>query len=104
MSWNLVSFPAIAPRRRLVATTIMYGLSLAIRFTSATGEEIEIPPQAIQSANPAAIMIRDGTQLFHDRPPRSAQPVGFTSWLLSSRGCRAACESPVAMPGCSSLP
>ena len=27
---------------------IMYGLSLAVRFTSATGEEVEIPAQSVQ--------------------------------------------------------
>jgi hypothetical protein len=105
MSWNSVSSLAIAPRRRLVATAIMYGLSLAVRFTSATGEEIEIPPQAIQSANPmSTILISDGAQLFHDWPLRPAQPIGFPRWLLSSRGCRAACESPGAMSSCSSPP
>ena len=50
MTWkNFVSRLAIAPRRRLVATAIVYGLSLAVRFTSATGEEVEIPAQSLQT-------------------------------------------------------
>ena len=53
MIWkNFVSRLAIAPRRRVVATALMYGLSLTVRFTSATGEEVEVPAQAAQSANP----------------------------------------------------
>ena len=104
MTWkNFVGPVKLVPRRRMAASAIMYGLSLAVRFTSATGEEIEIPPQAIQSAGPGTIMISDGAQLFHDRTPRPAQPIGFPSWLLSP-SCRAGCESPVAMPGCSAPP
>ena len=97
MSWNLVGFPAIAPRRRLVATAIVYGLSLAVRFTSATGEEIEIPPRAVQSLN-------DGAKLFNDWPLKPVQPIGSPRWLLDSKGCDAACQSPAAMPSCSSPP
>ena len=103
MVWNFVSSLSVAPRRRLVATAIVYGLSLAVRFTSATGDEIEIPPQAMQSANPmSSIMINDGAQLFRVWPLKPAQPIGFSRSLLSSRGCRAACESPMA--SCSSSP
>ena len=45
-SRTLISLLAIVPRRRIAATTIMYGLSLAVRFTSATGEQMEIPAGA----------------------------------------------------------
>src|SRR5207248_10079853 len=34
---------AITSRRRVVASAVIYGLSLAVRFTSATGEEVEVP-------------------------------------------------------------
>jgi hypothetical protein len=105
MVWNFVSSLAIAQRRRTVATAIVYGLSLAVRFTSATGDEMEIPPQAVQSANPmSSIMINDGAQLFRDWPLRPNQPSGFPRWLLSSRGCRAACGNPMTMRSCSSPP
>ena len=47
MTWkNIVALPAIAPRRRIIATALVYGLSLTVRFTSATGEEVEIPSLA----------------------------------------------------------
>jgi hypothetical protein len=105
MSWNLVSALAIAPRRRVVASTIVYGLSLAVRFTSATGEEVEIPPQAVQSLSPmTSIMVSDGTQLFNSWPPKPAHLVGSSRWVLGSRGCDAACQSPMATPSCSSPP
>ena len=49
---NFVSRLAITSRRRVLATALVYGLSLAVRFTSATGEEMEIPAQSAQSAHP----------------------------------------------------
>jgi hypothetical protein len=103
---NFVSSLAIAPRRKVVATALVYGLSLAVRFTSAAGEETEIPPQAVQGANPVtSIMINDGAQLFKDWPLKPAQPIAFhRGWSLGSRACRAARESPTAMPSCPSPP
>jgi hypothetical protein len=104
MSWKFVNLPAIAPRRRLAATAIVYGLSLAVRFTSATGEEMEIPPQAVQSANPVnSIIFNDSPQLFGGWPLKRAQPIGSPHWLLGPRSCRA-CESPMMLPACSSAP
>jgi len=98
---NLVSSLAIAPRRRLVSTAIVYGLSLAVRFTSATGEETEIPPQAVQHSNlMTSIMINDGGQLFYKNLPIAFQ----RGWSLGSRGCGAACENPITMRSCSSPP
>ena len=105
MTWNFVNSLAIAPRRRLVATAIVYGLSLAVRFTSATGEEMEIPPQSVQRLDPmTSIVINDGAQLFNDWPLKPAQSIGSPRWLLGSKGCYAACESPMATPSCSSPP
>ena len=76
---NFVSLLAIVPRRRVVATTIVYGLSLAVRFASATGEEVEIPAQSVQRTNPAmSIMTKDGAQLpYADWVPNAAQPIIF---------------------------
>jgi hypothetical protein len=75
MSWNFVSSLAIAPPRRFVAAAIVYGLSLAIRFTSATGEEVEIPTQSLQGINPVmSITTGHGAPLPHaDWDPNSAQ-------------------------------
>jgi hypothetical protein len=99
MAWkNFVSPIAIRPRRKVVATAFVYGLSLAVRFTSAAGEEIEIPAYAARGTNPmTSIMINDGAQIFYkDWPPRSAQPIALhRGWPLASRGCRSACEGPM---------
>ena len=53
MIWkNFVTPLAITSRRRVVASALIYGLSLAVRFTSAAGEEVEIPAQTPQRAHP----------------------------------------------------
>ena len=76
---NFVSLPAIAPRRRVVAAALVYGLSLAVRFTSATGEVVEIPAQSVQRTNPVmSIMTKNGAQLpYADWGPNAAQPIFF---------------------------
>ena len=80
MIWkNFVSLVAIASRRKLTATTLVYGLSLAVRFTSATGEEVEIPAQSVQRTHPVmSIMAKDGAQLpYADWVPNAARPIIF---------------------------
>jgi hypothetical protein len=83
MSRNFVNSLAIAPRGRLVATAIVYGLSLAIRFTSATGEEVEISAQSLQGINPVMSNTGgDDAQLPHaDRGTNSAQSLVPSSRL-----------------------
>ena len=95
MIWNnFVSLIAITSRRRAVATAIVYGLSLAVRFTSATGEEVEIPAQSVQRTNPVmSIMTKDGAQLpYADWVPNAAQPIFFRHrgplWMSSMSSCR----------------
>jgi hypothetical protein len=93
MDWKNL---AVAPRRRAVATALVYGLSLTVRFTSSTGEEA--PAQATQSTNPmTSIMINNGW------PPKPAIPVALRGWPLGPRNCRAACEGPAlisSLPNC----
>jgi hypothetical protein len=74
---NYVGFLAIAPRRRGVATALMHGLSLAIRFTSPTGERVEIPPQPVQTANPIiSITTKDAAQLpYAESSPNIGHPI-----------------------------
>jgi hypothetical protein len=96
MIWkNFVNRLAITSRRKGVATALVYGLSLAVRFTSATGEEVEIPAQSAQRTHPViSIMTKAGPQLpYQDWGANSAQPIVFRhGWPLSSGGCRPACE------------
>jgi hypothetical protein len=92
MTWDkCVALLASATRRKVIATALVYGLSLSVRFTSAAGEEVEIPPQAI--------MANDGAQIIRlTLPSESAQPIAlYRGWPVGSRGCGAACEGPMAM-------
>jgi hypothetical protein len=92
MTWkNLVNPLAITSRRRLVASAILYGLSLSIRFTSATGEEVEIPPQSAARAQPIFSSLKEDVQ----RPwgPKFARPIFFRHGWPPSGACRAGCES-----------
>jgi hypothetical protein len=76
---NFVSRLAITSSRRGLATAVVYGLSLAVRFTSATGEEVEVPPQSAQRTHPLiSIMTRDGSRLpYEDWGRKSVQSVVF---------------------------
>jgi hypothetical protein len=76
---SLVSRLAITSQRKGVATAVVYGLSLAVRFTSAAGEEVEIPPQSAERAHPLiSIMTRDGSGLpYQDWSRKPVQPIVF---------------------------
>jgi hypothetical protein len=96
-SKTFVTVLAIAPRRRLVATTIVYGLSLAIRFTSATGEEVEIPTQFLKRTNPAmSIMINDRAPLPYADwgGPNAHEPFSFPHGGSRRASSMASCSSP----------
>lgn len=88
MIWkNFANRLAILTRRRGLAAAVVYGLSLSVRFTSAAGEEVEIPPQPAQRAHSLiSIMTRDGSRLpYQDWSPRAAQPIVFRhGWPPSS--------------------
>jgi hypothetical protein len=101
MAWkNLIGPYAITSRRRVVASALVYGLSLTVRFTSPTGEETENPAQAAQTASPMlSIMIKDGVPIPGDWRPKPAHSIVFQRSLpLSSRSCRTACERPMPIP------
>ena len=95
ISKNFVSRLAVTSRRKALVTALVYGLSLSVRFTSAAGEEVEIPAQFPQrAAHPMiSIMAGNGTQLpYQDWSLKSARPIVFRhGWSMSS-----------ATPGCSS--
>ncbi|MGY2904168.1 hypothetical protein ACVWVY_003189 [Bradyrhizobium sp. URHC0002] len=101
MIWkNIVKAHSIAPRRRLVATALVYGLSLSIRFTSATGEQVEIPAQSLQRARPVmSIMMGANLRLSHeDWAANAPQPIVFrTGWPLGPRAAARGCESSMPM-------
>jgi hypothetical protein len=79
-------------RRRGLATAVVYGLSLAVRFTSAAGEEVEMPAQSVPRTRPVISIITGvGPRLpYEGWGMSSAQPIVFRpGWLLGSSGCRA---------------
>lgn len=100
MAWkHCVALLAIVPQRRAIATALVYGLSLSVRFTSATGEEVEIPTLATTS-----IVTRDGDPLLRDGWSfRSRDPIALQlTRSMTSRGCHASCERPTTpAPDCS---
>jgi hypothetical protein len=101
MAWkNLIGPCAITSRRRVVASALMYGLSLTVRFTSPTGEETENPAQAARTASPMlSIMIKDGVPIPGDWRPKPAHSIVFQRSLpISSRSCHTACERPMPIP------
>ena len=98
MAWkNLIGPYAVTSRRRVVASALMYGLSLTVRFTSPTGEEMENPAQAASSM--LSIMIKDGVPIPGDWRPKPTHSIVFQRGSpLSSRSCRTACERPMPIP------
>jgi hypothetical protein len=101
MNWKrCVALLAIVPRQRIIATALVYGLSLSVRFTSATGEQVEIPTLAT-----ASIMTSDETpRSYNGWPLRPTEPIALQlGWPLAPRRCQAACERPTSvalMPNC----
>jgi hypothetical protein len=97
MIWKNLGPVAITSRRRVVTSAVVYGLSLAVRFTSAAGEEIEVSAQAAQRAHAMlSIMINDGGQIPQKNwLTRVAQPLAFRDWPSAT-------ASP--MPGSSTQP
>ena len=103
MAWkNFIGPNAITSRRRVIASALMYGLSLTVRFTSPTGGEAENPAQAAQGVSPmSSIVINAGGQLFGNWPKPAHSIVFQRSWQLNSGSCRAACERSMPMLDCS---
>ena len=85
MAWkDLFGVLARMSRRRFVTTVFVYGLSLTVRFTSATGNEAEIPARPAQNIDAMnSIMINDGAHI--------------VSRSRGSRGCSTACERSIPM-------
>jgi hypothetical protein len=97
MTWkSFISRQAITTRRRSLATATLYGLSLAVRFTSATGEEVEIPAHSVHSTRPlASVMTTDGSGLpYQDWGLKIAQPVVFRHGRPPSSPLSGGCYTP----------
>jgi hypothetical protein len=99
MAWkNFIGPYAITSRRRVIASALMYGLSLTVRFTSPAGEEAENPAQAAQAIGPMlSILMKDGVPISREWPLKPALAVFQRARSLSSAGCRASCERTMPM-------
>ncbi|WP_407118167.1 hypothetical protein [Bradyrhizobium sp. LMG 9283] len=77
--------------RKGLATAVVYGLTLTVRFVSAAGEEADLPPQSVQHAHPViSVVTGDSSRLpyqdwgrkvapsivFRQNWPQSSQPPG----------------------------
>lgn len=61
MIWKNPALLGRTWRRNAVTSAVLYGLSLSIRFTSAAGEEIEVPVQAVERSQAMfSIIMNDG--------------------------------------------
>jgi hypothetical protein len=92
ISKNFVSRLAAASSRKGLAASVVYGLSLAVRFTSAAGEEVEFPPPSAHRVQPlTSIMSTERSPLpWQDWSRKSAQPIVFRQgWPPGSPGCLA---------------
>jgi non-heme chloroperoxidase len=83
---NSLSRFANISRRKVLATTLMYAMSLTVRSSSATGKETEISSPTQRNDPMTSVTTKDGVQIFYkDWGPKSAQPIMFHhGWPLSS--------------------
>src|SRR4051812_20942570 len=88
MTWNNPnSWIASTSRRKLLASALMYGVSLSVRSSSAAGNDADASISANRATDfTAFVTTRDGVQVFYkDWGPKSAQPIVFHhGWPLSS--------------------
>jgi len=93
MVWRNFLRRAITSRHRGLATATVYGLSLAVRLTSAAGEEAELPAQYVQRTMPViSIMTKAGTRAPYEdwRTPlgrSSFGPAGHSVRQAAARVC-----------------
>jgi non-heme chloroperoxidase len=87
MVWNnSIKLLATRSRRSAIATALMYAISVTVRFTSATGDEANLPTYEQRINAMTSITTQDGVTLFYkDWGPKSAQPIVFHhGWPLSA--------------------
>jgi non-heme chloroperoxidase len=88
MVWtNSVNRLANTSRRKVLATALMYAVSMTVRSSSAAGEEAK-PSKYFPERNApmTTVTTKDGVQIFYkDWGPKTAQPIVFHhGWPLSS--------------------
>ncbi|QUS39662.1 hypothetical protein RPMA_13045 [Tardiphaga alba] len=85
MAWKILGDPFAILSRRIVASALIYGLTLTIRLTTSAGQDAPPPaPPIHKSSAPFYIMVKDRNYTFRDRPP-------------ISRICRNGCDRPLQL-------
>jgi non-heme chloroperoxidase len=88
MAWNNSACQlANTSRRKVLATSLMSAISLAVRSTSVAGKETRISTDPAERSDPTtSVTTKDGVQIFYkDWGPKSAQAIVFHhGWPLSS--------------------
>jgi hypothetical protein len=99
MIWKRLGPLVITSRRRAATSAVVYGLSLAVRFTSAAGEEIEVPAQVAERSHAMlSIMMNESSQITQKSWfTRTAQPLAYHGSQLSLTGSTIPGSSP---PNC----
>jgi hypothetical protein len=78
MIWNNPAPLGRTWRRNAVTSAVLYGLSLSVRFTSATGEEIEVPMQTVERSHGMLSILNSGEHASeNDWSGRTAVPLAF---------------------------
>lgn len=102
MTWSKIVGPiAITSSQRNVASAVIYGLSLTVRFTSATGEEADSRLMLAQS-NDAGLstMQKDGAPIPSWPAIPSRSIVCQRGQTCNLKSCRAARQPATPMPDC----
>lgn len=88
MAWNnSIRLLVTRWQRTVITKALMYAISATLHFTSATGDEANIPTYSMQRINVmTSITTQDGVKIFYkDWGPKSGQPIVFHhGWPLSS--------------------
>ena len=88
MTWNnSVSRRVNTSRRKVLATALMYAISVSLRSTSVAGKETKVSTLGAQRTDPMTyVTTKDAAQIFYkDWGPKTAQPIVFHhGWPLSS--------------------
>ena len=89
---------AITRRKRLLAAALLYGLSLTVRLTSATGEEANVVHAAPCSAVSTSLRLGEASAAL-------ALPTAVVHGASSGdRGCHAGCERVLPILNCATAP
>ena len=89
---------AITRRKRLLATALLYGFSLTVRLTSATGEEADVVTAALCSTASTSLRPNESP----DAPALPVAAVRGAAW--ENHRCHAGCSRVLPILNCATAP